>query len=241
MSIDINNLDLTKNYIYVLELEDSRYYIGRTSNIVKRMEEHFNGDGSIYTKKFKPIKIIEVIEELTLEDERNKTLEYMELYDWQKVRGYVWCKEKLLKKPNKEKVFEKESKNIIYINESYENDYIRNLYVNENKNIIEIGEILKICPGLVAVSLEKMKIIDRKQLSKGYFDYVFSDLYDKYKDERKIRKEEYKNKKKELKYITQQDNIINKKNICKNKLSNNEINDIKLKICQHFGINKLNI
>ena len=26
-----------------------------------------------------------------------------------------------------------------------------------------------------------MKIVERRQLSRGYFDYVFSDLYDKHK------------------------------------------------------------
>ena len=64
---NIGNIDLTKNYVYVLELEDERYYIGRTSNFFQRMNEHFGGNGSIYTKKYKPIKIKEVIEEKRLE------------------------------------------------------------------------------------------------------------------------------------------------------------------------------
>ena len=41
----------------------------------------------------------EIIEEKTHYDERNKTLEYMDLYNWEKVRGYAWCCEKLHKKP----------------------------------------------------------------------------------------------------------------------------------------------
>ena len=28
--LNIDNIDLTKNYVYVLELEDNRYYVGRT-------------------------------------------------------------------------------------------------------------------------------------------------------------------------------------------------------------------
>jgi predicted GIY-YIG superfamily endonuclease len=233
MSIDINNLDLTKNYVYVLELEDNRYYIGRTSNIVQRMQEHFNGNGSVYTSKFKPIKIVEVNEELTLEDERNKTLEYMELYDWKKVRGYVWCKEHLLKKPDKEKEYKPINKKIFYDNE------IRNLYTNENKNIIEISEILNKSPGLIAVSLEHMDIVDRRQLSRGYLDYVFSDLYQKNKEVRKIRKEEYKIIKKEKKVALSTEQNFDKqkiKNISKNILSERDINEIKIKICKHFDI-----
>ena len=36
----IDNLDITKYYIYVLQLFDDRYYIGRTGNILRRIEEH---------------------------------------------------------------------------------------------------------------------------------------------------------------------------------------------------------
>ena len=31
---NINNLDITKYYIYVLKLVDDRYYVGRTGNIL---------------------------------------------------------------------------------------------------------------------------------------------------------------------------------------------------------------
>ena len=47
---NIDNLDLTKNYIYVLKLVDDRYYVGRTCNLLRRIEEHFTNNGSNYTK-----------------------------------------------------------------------------------------------------------------------------------------------------------------------------------------------
>ena len=43
----------------------------------------------------------------------------------------------------------------------------------ENKDIIEIGNILNRSPGSIAYSLEVMGIVERRQLSKGYFDYIF--------------------------------------------------------------------
>ena len=140
------------------------------------MNEHFTGNGSIYTKKYKPIKIKEVNEELSIYDERDKTLEYMSNYGWENVRGYAWCKETLLKKPNMTK------KNAI-IKEKivYEDDVIRNMYVTEHKDIIEISNFVNKTPGSVAYSLESMGIVDRRQLSRGYFKYVFSDLYEKSK------------------------------------------------------------
>ena len=96
---NIENLDLTINYIYVLKLEEDKYYVGRTSNILIRIEQHFKGEGAIFTKAFKPIKVIELNEELTKQDERNKTLEYMKIYGWQNVRGFAWCSLEI-RKPN---------------------------------------------------------------------------------------------------------------------------------------------
>ena len=64
-----------------------KYYVGRRGNILKRIEEHFTGCGSLCTMTYKPIKVIEISEELTKQDERNKTLEIMEKYGWKNVRG----------------------------------------------------------------------------------------------------------------------------------------------------------
>lgn len=171
----IDNIDLTKSYVYVLELEDNRYYIGRTSNFIQRMKDHFIEGGSIYTKKYKPIKIKEVIEETSCCGERDKTLEYMELYGWENVRGYTWCREILSQKP---KLNEKTQKNKSKEPIIYDEEEIRNMYLLENKDIIEIGKCLNRTPGSIAYSLEKMRIVDRRQLSRGYFEYIFSDLYD---------------------------------------------------------------
>jgi len=175
---NIDNLDITKNYIYVLKLIEDRYYVGRTSNILNRIEQHFTGyGGAIYTKKYKPIKVIEIIEELSKEDERNKTLEIMKKYGWEKVRGAGWCSLEIKKPDYNKKNIKKE------INKKKEfmpmdvDAQIYNLYCNENKNIIEIGEVIKRTPSWVAYRLNKLKIINRIQLARGFFEYYQSDLY----------------------------------------------------------------
>ena len=45
-----------KHYIYKLNLENNKKYIGKTTNIEKRMNQHFSGNGSKVTKKFAPIE-----------------------------------------------------------------------------------------------------------------------------------------------------------------------------------------
>ncbi len=42
--------------IYVLELEDDKYYVGKTNNIDARLRDHFDGGGSAWTKSHHPIK-----------------------------------------------------------------------------------------------------------------------------------------------------------------------------------------
>ena len=171
---NIKNLDITKNYIYVLKLIDDRYYIGRTSNIIIRLEQHFTNNGSIYTKMYNPLNVIEIEEELTKDAEKNKTLFYMEKYGFEKVRGYAWCSIELKKNPciKNKKIIKLENKIEYIIDEELEN-----LYINEKKNIIEIGKILNKSPGFIAYKLEKMGIVQRKQLTNGYFEYVNSNMY----------------------------------------------------------------
>jgi predicted GIY-YIG superfamily endonuclease len=191
---NIDNLDITKNYIYVLKLVEERYYIGRTGNILRRIEEHFTGGGSIYTRKYKPIKVIEVQEELTTDDERIKTLEIMEKYGWEKVRGACWCSLEIIK-PDFEKSRKskpKKNKKFVY----HENDEkIRCLYCVENKNIMEISDILNVPSGSIACRLEKLNIIIRRQLARGYINYIESDIYKKDIERRNIEREEKKNSK----------------------------------------------
>jgi predicted GIY-YIG superfamily endonuclease len=173
---NISNLDITRNYIYVLQLVEDRYYVGRTTNILNRIEQHFTGCGAaVYTKKYQPIKVIEIVEELSKYDERNKTIEIMNKYGWEKVRGAHWCSLEIKKPDLNKKIIKKETfKEIKPLNVDIE---IYSLYCNENKNIIEIGEIIKRRPSWVAYRLNKLKIIHRIQLARGFFEYYQSDLY----------------------------------------------------------------
>jgi len=175
---NIDNLDITKNYIYVLKLIDDRYYVGRTGNILRRVKQHFSGYGAKYTKKYKPLKVIEVVEEITNDDERKTTFKYVEKYGWEKVRGSYWCSLEIKRKLNL-KIYE--NMKIQCEKELLEttkiNDEIKNMYIIENKNIIEIGEILNITPGTIASRLVKLKIIKDKKDARCYNEYKESDMY----------------------------------------------------------------
>ena len=77
-------------YVYVWQLEDDKYYVGWAENLSRRLDEHLSEEGALWTKKYKPLSIIEISRgDKTVE--KQKTLEYMKLKGWENVRGGPWC------------------------------------------------------------------------------------------------------------------------------------------------------
>lgn len=76
------------NFVYVLQCEESKIYVGQTTNIVRRFEEHKNGEGSAWTKKYKALSILELVT-TSLNDFREValTLQYMLKFGISNVRG----------------------------------------------------------------------------------------------------------------------------------------------------------
>ena len=77
--------------LYILELESNKYYVGKTNNVSFRLTSHFNNNGSYWTKKYKPKRVIELIENCDKFDEDKYTLTYMEKYGINNVRGGSFC------------------------------------------------------------------------------------------------------------------------------------------------------
>ena len=48
-------------YIYILKLTNNKYYVGKTNNPEMRLQSHFSLTGSQWTKKYKPIEVMEMI------------------------------------------------------------------------------------------------------------------------------------------------------------------------------------
>jgi putative endonuclease len=47
-----------KGFMYVLKCIDDSYYTGSTNDIDKRLAQHQNGEGTNYTKKRLPVKLV---------------------------------------------------------------------------------------------------------------------------------------------------------------------------------------
>jgi cellular nucleic acid-binding protein len=82
--------------IYVLKLENNKYYVGKTSKPVnERYDEHLNGKGSEWTKLYKPIKIKETKTSADQFDEDKYTKIYMAKYGIDNVRGGSYVRQEL--------------------------------------------------------------------------------------------------------------------------------------------------
>lgn len=83
--------------VYVLRLEQGKFYVGASRNIQRRIENH----NSVWTQKYKPESVDDVFpaKEQIKELEREVTLMYMKRYGWENVRGAGWTKTEMENKP----------------------------------------------------------------------------------------------------------------------------------------------
>jgi hypothetical protein len=70
-----------------MQLQNDKYYIGKTSNPHFRFDNHFTHNGSEWTRLYKPIKILELIPNCDDYDEDKYTYKYMDKYGIDNVRG----------------------------------------------------------------------------------------------------------------------------------------------------------
>jgi predicted GIY-YIG superfamily endonuclease len=77
--------------IYILECSNKTFYVGKTNNPEFRLEQHFTNNGSAWTKKYPPIRVLEIIPNCDDYDEDKFTLKYMKKYGVDNVRGGSFC------------------------------------------------------------------------------------------------------------------------------------------------------
>lgn len=74
-------------YIYILKLQKGKYYVGKSETPFRRIQKHFDGDGSTWTRKYLPVEIEHVIPDCDDYDEDKYTKMYMDEYGIHNVRG----------------------------------------------------------------------------------------------------------------------------------------------------------
>ena len=89
--------NLTKYIVYILSLEQGKYYVGKTKNLTKRIEVHQAGRGSEWTKKYPLLKEnpYETFLDCDNFDEDKITIKYMDKFGRHNVRGGSFTQVKL--------------------------------------------------------------------------------------------------------------------------------------------------
>ena len=83
-------------FVYVLELDGGsdaqRFAVGHTKCLSQRLHDHWRGRGSAWTKRYSPIKVLEILrtsEESALGLEEAKTMEYKLTFGFNSTRDGV--------------------------------------------------------------------------------------------------------------------------------------------------------
>ena len=73
--------------VYVLKLADECWYVGKTADVQRRIHQHRSGNGSVWTKLHRPVRLEIIYPNVSIFDEDKYTKQYMAQYGIDKVRG----------------------------------------------------------------------------------------------------------------------------------------------------------
>ena len=86
---------MSKLSIYILKLQEGKYYIGKSNNVIKRYQQHVEGTGSSWTRKYKPITLEKTVAQQSPFDEDKFVKEYMSEHGIENVRGGSYVADEL--------------------------------------------------------------------------------------------------------------------------------------------------
>ncbi len=77
--------------LYILECENGKWYVGKSTDVQRRFKQHAEGKGSEWTRKYAPIRIAETHRVTSEFDETNITKGLMKKYGIDNVRGGAYA------------------------------------------------------------------------------------------------------------------------------------------------------
>ena len=83
--------------VYVLELKQNKYYVGKTDHTLQRFNQHMRKNGAKWTKKYPVIDLYDFHPRMKSSDENRITREMMRKFGVANVRGGSWTKVNMTK------------------------------------------------------------------------------------------------------------------------------------------------
>ncbi len=78
-------------YLYVLKLQQGKWYVGKSANVERRFQQHMEGKGARWTQLHPPIELLYKRKLLDENDEDETTEFYMKKFGVENVRGGKYC------------------------------------------------------------------------------------------------------------------------------------------------------
>lgn len=87
--------------IYVLKLEQGKYYVGASGDLDSRLQDHRDGHGAKWTQKYSMVELSATSTEIAQWKALEKlvTLKLMRKYGWRNVRGGPWTQRNMSSPP----------------------------------------------------------------------------------------------------------------------------------------------
>ena len=174
--------------IYILECQENKYYVGKSKDPINRIINHFTGNGSEWTKKYKPIKIAELIECDDDYDEDKHTIKMMAKYGIDNVRGGTFCKHSLsleekvviglMIKGSTDKCYK--CGNSGHFSKQCKVKRTDNYNLNKQEQSNSLISLLKLVHDLAESKNNKSKISNRKCYKCGRYGHYIKDCYASY-------------------------------------------------------------
>ena len=82
---------VAKKWLYILKLENDKYYVGITDDLSRRLNQHFGNRGFNWTKLHKPLSMVHLRSSVPLKMENDVSTEYKTIHGSENVRGGSWC------------------------------------------------------------------------------------------------------------------------------------------------------
>jgi predicted GIY-YIG superfamily endonuclease/ribosomal protein S14 len=81
--------------IYILKLQQGKFYVGKSQDPMGRYAEHLAGQGSAWTRRYKPVGVEKILENASPFDEDKLVKEMMAKHGIENVRGGSYVAEEL--------------------------------------------------------------------------------------------------------------------------------------------------
>lgn len=178
--------------IYVLKLTHNKYYVGKTKNLNNRLLDHFSNNGSVWTKKYKPIKILHIHKNCEPLDEDKYTIKYMSKYGIDNVRGGIYCRMYL--NSSEKNIIQRSFKgmNDLCYKCGSKDHFVKDCRQSEektvNRQVVDANHALKQLSEMfptITINVIKYNLYKYKKMEKTV-DFLI--LYKKKKEEEKIKK-----------------------------------------------------